>query len=75
MSTQHTMYSCKGRRVDACSAKGTVKIRASEMSFFMLFQQDHPAELLGKQTVKSNGTIAKLKVRIRELNKAMMRTP
>ena len=71
MSTQHTMYSCKDRRVDACSAKGTVNIRALEVSFFMLFRKEHPVELLGKQTVRSNGAIAKLKIRIRELDKAI----
>ena len=52
-------------------AHGTVKIRALEMDFFMLFLQEHPTILLGKQTVKSNGAVASLKTRIRELDKAL----
>ena len=44
---------------------------ALEQDFFMLFLQEHPAVLLGKQTVKSNGTVATLKGRIRDLDKAI----
>jgi hypothetical protein len=37
----------------------------------MLFLQEHPTVLPGKQTVRSNGTIATLKSRIRDLDKAL----
>jgi hypothetical protein len=48
-----------------------VNIRTLELDFFMLFLQEHPAVLLGKQTIKSNGTVAALKGRIRDLDKAI----
>ena len=54
-----------------CDACGTIRIATLEQDFFMLFLQEHPAALLGKQTVKSNGTVSTLKGRIRDLDKAL----
>lgn len=71
VTTTHTVYSCKGRRTDECDVRGTVNIRGLELDFFMLFLQEHPAVLLGKQTVKSNSMVAALKGRIRDLDKAL----
>ena len=71
VTTTHTVYSCKGLRTAECDVHGTVNIRTLELDFFMLFLQEHPAVLLGKQTVKSNGTVAALKARIRDLDKAL----
>jgi len=48
----------------------TVNIRGLELDFFMLFLQEHPAVLLGKQTVKSTGT-GRAKGPIRDLDKAI----
>ncbi len=71
VNTSRTVYHCPGLRTSECDAHGTVNIRALEMDFFMLFLQEHPTVLLGKQTVKSNGEIATLKGRIRDLDKAL----
>jgi hypothetical protein len=71
VTTTHTVYSCKGLRTAECDAHGTVKIRALELDFFMLVLQEHPDILLGKQTIKSNGTVAALKTRIRDLDEAI----
>jgi len=71
VTTTHTVYSCKGKRTAECDVHGTVNIRGLELDFFMLFLQEHPAVLLGKQTVKSNGTLAALKGRIRDLDHAL----
>jgi hypothetical protein len=71
VTTTHTVYSCKGLRTAECDVHGTVNIRSLELDFFMLFLQEHPAVLLGKQTVKSNGEVAALKGRIRDLDKAL----
>ncbi len=64
-------YHCFGVTMGTCDARGTVKIAALEMDFFMLFLQEHPAVLLGKQTVKSNGEVSHLKARIRDLDKSL----
>jgi hypothetical protein len=64
-------YYCSGKGMHTCDSHGTIRIRALEQDFFMLFLQEHPAVLLGKQTVKSNGTVAALKGRIRDLDKAI----
>jgi hypothetical protein len=71
IKTSHTVYSCKGLRTSECDVHGTVNIRALEMDFFMLFLQEHPTALLVKQAVKRNGTMATLKARICELDKAL----
>jgi hypothetical protein len=62
---------CRSRWMKACDAHGVIPIRALEQDFFMLFLQEHPAILLGKQTVKSNGATAALKGRIRDLDRAL----
>ncbi|HSA13065.1 MAG TPA: recombinase family protein [Candidatus Paceibacterota bacterium] len=71
ITTNHAFYSCKGKRTGECDVHGVVRIRLLELDFFGLFLQEHPAVLLGKQTVKSNGTVAALKARIRDLDKAL----
>lgn len=71
VTTNHVVYHCKGLRTAECDVHGTVNIRGLELDFFMLFLQEHPAVLLGKQTVKSNGTVAALKIRIGDLDKAI----
>ena len=71
VTTNHVVYSCKGLRTAECDVHGTVRIRALELDFFMLFLQEHPAILLGKQTVKSNGAVAALKTRIRDLDRGI----
>ncbi len=69
VTSSSTYYYCRNRTTPHCC--GTVKNQAVEMDFFMLFLQEHPTILLGKQTVKSNGAVASLKTRIRELDKAL----
>jgi DNA invertase Pin-like site-specific DNA recombinase len=71
VTSSSTYYYCRGKAMHTCDAYGTITIRALEMDFFMLFLQEHPAVLLGKQTVKGNGTVAALKARIRDLDKAI----
>ncbi len=70
-SEHRKFYTCTGRRVSDCHSTGTVSVQALEMDFFMLFLQEHPTVLLGKQTVKSNNEAATLKARIRDLDKAL----
>lgn len=71
VTSSSTYYYCRGKAMHTCDAYGTIRIAALEQDFFMLFLQEHPAVLLGKQTVKSNGTVAALKGRIRDLDKAI----
>jgi DNA invertase Pin-like site-specific DNA recombinase len=71
VTSSSTYYYCRGKAMHTCDAYGTIKIAALEQDFFMLFLQEHPAALLGKQTVKSNGAVAALKGRIHDLDRAI----
>ena len=71
VTSSSTYYYCRGKGMHTCDACGTIRIATLEQDFFMLFLQEHPAALLGKQTVKSNGTVSTLKGRIRDLDKAL----
>jgi len=63
-------YFCRARSLGAdCKAKGVVSVRAVEQDFFLLVLQEHPAVLLGKRAVKSNGAVTALKARISALDK------
>jgi DNA invertase Pin-like site-specific DNA recombinase len=69
VTSSSNYYYCRGKSMHTCDALGTIRINALEMDFFGLFLQEHPAILLGKQTVKGNGTIATIKARVRQLDK------
>lgn len=71
MDAGHGLYCCRGLRLRECDAHGTVNIRSLEKDFFLLVLQEHPAVLLGKQTVKSNDVSSRLKARIRDLDAAI----
>jgi DNA invertase Pin-like site-specific DNA recombinase len=71
ITSSSTYYYCRGRTNGTCGTRGTIRIDALEMDFFGLFLQEHPITLLGRRAVKSNGTIAALKARIRDLDKSI----
>ena len=65
-------YICKNRTGGGdCEAKGCVTVRRVEDDFFALVLMEHPALLLGRATIKRNGTVAALRARIRDLDKAL----
>ena len=61
-------YHCRRAMMDDCGVHGCVGIRSLERDFFLLFLQEHPEALLGRQTLKSNGVAASLKARQRVLD-------
>ncbi len=71
ITTNHAFYTCKRKRTGQCNVRGVVRIRLVEQDFFRRFLREHPVVLLGKATVKSNGAVAALKARIRDLDKAL----
>lgn len=71
MTSHGDMYACAQHRVGGCSAKGRPSIAALEEDFFMFYLKEHPETLLGKHTVKANGTVAALKARIADLDKQL----
>ncbi len=69
VTSSSTFYYCRNRLTPQCH--GTVKNQLVEMDFFMLFLQEHPSVLLGKQAIRNNGAMDALKARARELEKAL----
>jgi hypothetical protein len=71
MTSNHHYYRCRAKAVGQCKVRGCVRSARLEEDFFMLFLQEQPSVLLGKNTVKSNGAAAHLKTRIRQLDQAI----
>ena len=71
-SGNYVYYGCLGRiRGTGCSAAGVVPVSRLEEDFFLLALQENPLVLLGKRAAKTNGALAALKARLRDLDKAI----
>ena len=60
-------FKCSTARQDntKCQCRRMLVINAIEEDFFLLFQKEHPSELLGKQTTSHQLKVAKLNVAIK----------